>query len=74
MPIKRVVAATVLAIGLCACATEPAQDETRIDADATVKHKKVVRIEVHKPDEVSQPGPVLRLLPQRPPKKPGKTE
>ena len=66
MPIKRVVAATVLAIGLCACATEPAQDETRIDADATVKHKKVVRIEVHKPDEVSQPGPGDRMPAGRP--------
>ena len=66
MPIKRVVAATVLAIGLCACATEPAQDETRIDADATVKHKKVVRIEVRKPDEVSQPGPGDRMPAGRP--------
>ncbi|HAE93445.1 MAG TPA: hypothetical protein DCG65_02725, partial [Hyphomonas atlantica] len=66
MPIKRVVAATVLAIGLCACATAPAQDETRIDADATVKHKKVVRIEVRKPDEVSQPGPGDRMPAGRP--------
>ncbi len=66
MPITRVVAATVLAIGLCACATAPAQDETRIDADATVKHKKVVRIEVRKPDEASQPGPGDRMPAGRP--------
>ena len=66
MPIKRVVAATVLAIGLCACATAPAQDETRIDADATVKHKKVVRIEVRKPDKVSQPGSGDRMPAGRP--------
>jgi gamma-glutamyltranspeptidase/glutathione hydrolase len=68
MPIKRVVAATVLAIGLCACATAPApaQDETRIDADATVKHKKVVRIEVRKPDMASQPGPGDRMPAGRP--------
>ena len=66
MPITRVVAATVLAIGLCACATAPAQDETRIDADATVKHKKVVRIEVRKPDEASQPGPGNRMPAGRP--------
>ena len=66
MPITRVVAATVLTIGLCACATAPAQDETRIDADATVKHKKVVRIEVRKPDEASQPGPGDRMPAGRP--------
>lgn len=66
MPITRVVEATVLAIGLCACATAPAQDETRIDADATVKHKKVVRIEVRKPDEASQPGPGDRMPAGRP--------
>ena len=56
------IAATALAIGLCACATPPAQDETQIDATAKVTQKKVVRISIEKDAEATPPGPGDRMI------------
>lgn len=56
------IAATALAIGLHACATPPAQDETQIDATAKVTQKKVVRISIEKDAEATTPGPGDRMI------------
>lgn len=56
------IAATALAIGLYACATPPAPDETQVDATAKVTQKKVVRISVEKDAEATPPGPGDRMI------------
>ena len=56
------IAVTALVIGLCACATPPAQDETQIGATAKVTQKKVVRISIEKDAEATPPGPGDRMI------------
>ena len=56
------IAATALAIGLYACATPPAPDETQVDATAKVTQKKVVRISIEKDAEATPPGPGDRMI------------
>ncbi|MAN65615.1 gamma-glutamyltransferase family protein [uncultured Hyphomonas sp.] len=56
------IAVTALVIGLCACATPPAPDETQVDATAKVTQKKVVRISIEKDAEATPPGPGDRMI------------
>jgi len=56
------IAVTALIIGLYACATPPAQDETQVDATAKVTQKKVVRISIEKDAEATPPGPGDRMI------------